>query len=109
MGEGYNAVVEAVTRVAEPTNQRICVEHFLTRYSAFFAIIIAFFVSVVLGLYDSAWWFVAALLFGALTLLRIADLLQPRQAIRRTYPVLGNLRYFFALLRPEMRQYFFEN
>src|SRR3546814_12743588 len=60
-------------------------------------------------MYTSAWWFVVALLFGALTLLGIRDLVQTRHAIRRNYPVIGNLRYFFELIRPDMRQYFFEN
>lgn len=37
------------------------------------------------------------------------DLLQPRQAVRRNYPILGNLRYLIETIRPEIRQYLLEN
>ena len=30
-------------------------------------------------------------------------------AVRRNYPVIGNMRYLFKALRPEMRQYLFES
>src|SRR3546814_8406171 len=39
----------------------------------------------------------------------ILDLRQTRHAIRHNYPVIGNLRFFFESIRPEMRQYFFED
>src|SRR3546814_10161579 len=51
----------------------------------------------------------AALVFAALTVTGILDLRQTRHAIRRNYPVIGNLRFFFESIRPEMRQYFFED
>src|SRR3546814_18751210 len=31
------------------------------------------------------------------------------RSIRRKYPVIGYLRFFFESIRPEMRQYFFED
>src|SRR5690606_753814 len=34
---------------------------------------------------------------------------QTRHAVRRNYPVIGNLRFFFEFIRPEMRQYFIED
>src|SRR5690606_161994 len=34
---------------------------------------------------------------------------QTRHAIRRNYPVIGNLRFLFEFIRPEVRQYFFED
>ena len=37
----------------------------------------------------------------------IADITQTRQAIRRNYPVIGHLRYFFEHLGSFFRQYFF--
>src|SRR3546814_21118274 len=64
---------------------------------------------LVLGLATSAWWLLAALVFAALTVTGILDLRQTRHAIRRNYPVIGNLRFFFESIRPEMRQYFFED
>ncbi len=37
------------------------------------------------------------------------DALQTRQAIRRNFPVLGNFRYVFEMIRPEINQYFVES
>jgi len=37
-----------------------------------------------------------------------SDMKQTRHSIRRNFPVLGNVRYFFESLRPEIRQYFIE-
>jgi glutamate synthase domain-containing protein 2 len=53
-------------------------------------------------------WLWAAGAFGLLTLLGVWDFLQPKQAIRRNYPVVGNLRFLFEKVRPEIRQYFIE-
>lgn len=48
-------------------------------------------------------------LFGPLFLVGVNDLTQKRQAVRRNFPVIGNLRYFFELIRPELQQYFVES
>jgi len=45
----------------------------------------------------------------ALTALGVRDLLQTRHSIRRNYPILGNLRFFFEFIRPELRQYIVES
>lgn len=37
------------------------------------------------------------------------DLLQTRHGVRRNFPVIGNLRYFFEFIRPELQQYFVED
>jgi glutamate synthase domain-containing protein 2 len=37
------------------------------------------------------------------------DLLQTRQAVRRNFPIIGNFRYLFELIRPEINQYFVES
>src|SRR5690606_34982609 len=84
-------------------------QHFLTRHSAFYIVIAATLIFLALGLFSNGWWLLPACIFGALTVLGIVDLNQSRHAVRRNYPVIGNLRYFFELIRPEMRQYFFEN
>ncbi len=39
----------------------------------------------------------------------IYDLVQRRHSILRNYPLLAHLRFFFEAIRPEMRQYFFED
>ena len=40
---------------------------------------------------------------------QLNDSLQSKQAIRRNFPIVGNLRYFFELIRPELQQYFVES
>ncbi len=37
------------------------------------------------------------------------DMVQRSQAIRRNYPVIGNIRYLFESFRPELQQYFVES
>jgi glutamate synthase domain-containing protein 2 len=49
-----------------------------------------------------------AILLG-LALLGIYDLLQTRHAILRNYPISGHIRFLLEKIRPEIRQYFFEN
>ena len=44
-----------------------------------------------------------------LTGLGLFDLVQKRHAILRNYPIAGHLRFIFEAIRPEMRQYFFED
>jgi glutamate synthase domain-containing protein 2 len=48
-------------------------------------------------------------LFGALTMLGIRDVLQKRHAVLRNYPISAHMRFLFESIRPEMRQYFFES
>jgi glutamate synthase domain-containing protein 2 len=47
--------------------------------------------------------------FGGLALLGTADLIQTRHAILRNYPIAAHLRFLLEEIRPEMRQYFFED
>ncbi|MGB6105881.1 MAG: FMN-binding glutamate synthase family protein [Pusillimonas sp.] len=84
-------------------------DRLLTRYTAFYAVIAGTIVFTAFGLLINAWWLVAALIFAALTAVGCWDLRQTRHAIRRNYPVIGNLRFFFEFIRPEMRQYFIED
>lgn len=49
------------------------------------------------------------LMIGPLFAMGLADILQTRQAIRRNFPIIGNLRYFFEFIRPELQQYFVES
>jgi glutamate synthase domain-containing protein 2 len=53
-------------------------------------------------------WLWPAAAFGALALVGLVDFAQPRQAIRRNYPVIAHFRFFFEYIRPEIRQYFIE-
>lgn len=61
--------------------------------------------SLFLGLHALWPWIV----LGPLVLLGFVDMTQKRQAIRRNYPVLGHMRYFLELIRPEIFQYFIES
>ncbi len=81
----------------------------LTRHTAFYAVIIATGVSLLLALFINGWWMITAFIFAALSVLGYVDLHQTSHAIRRNYPVIGNLRFLFEYIRPEIRQYFFED
>lgn len=49
------------------------------------------------------------ILFGPLLVMGYMDYFQTRQGVRRNFPIIGNLRYFFELIRPELQQYFVED
>lgn len=51
---------------------------------------------------------ILAVVLGILVLVGVLDLLQKRHAVRRNYPVLGNIRYLVESIRPEIRQYLLE-
>ncbi len=44
-----------------------------------------------------------------LVVLGIWDLLQPRHAVLRNYPVIGHVRWLVEMIRPEIRQYLLED
>ena len=78
----------------------------LSRY-AFFAFCVLFtLISLPFAYHDWVWPF--TLVAGALSLLGIFDLLQSPHAVRRNYPILGNIRYLVEGIRPEIRQYLLE-
>ena len=56
----------------------------------------------------SPWNWIVLAVAGALTLLGLYDLLQRSHAVRRNYPIIGNLRWLFESIRPEIRQYLIE-
>ncbi|MEG2630232.1 MAG: FMN-binding glutamate synthase family protein [Comamonas sp.] len=49
------------------------------------------------------------LVTSLLSLLGLFDLLQSSHAVRRNYPILGNIRYMVEGIRPEIRQYLLES
>ncbi len=80
----------------------------LTRYLVFAAVV--FLTVVFAGL--SAWqaWFLIGFFpLLAISLLGVWDVLQPRHAILRNYPVIGHMRWLFEGIRPEIRQYLIES
>lgn len=52
---------------------------------------------------------VLAAVFGAFSLIGIVDLLQKRSTLRRNYPLLSHVRFFFEFVRPMLRQYIVES
>ncbi len=66
-------------------------------------------VTLPLAVVSAAWSPWLSLLFIALFGLGVQDLRQPRQAVRRNYPLTGRLRYALESIRPEIRQYFLES
>ena len=64
---------------------------------------------LIFALQGGAWAAVLALLAACLLALGLRDLLQTRHAVLRNYPILGHVRYFFEMIRPEIRQYLLES
>ena len=59
---------------------------------------------------ELAHWFAPPLLLtGLLTLLGLKDLFNRQHAILRNYPIAAHMRFLLEEIRPEMRQYFFED
>ena len=52
---------------------------------------------------------IPAVLFAGLAALGTMDLIQTRHAVLRNYPISAHLRFLLESIRPEMRQYFFED
>ena len=55
-------------------------------------------------------WLMSSLALSSLLMVfGIQDYFQTGSAVRANFPVLGRLRYFFESIRPELRQYFWED
>lgn len=79
---------------------------FLTRFTA---LGIAAISTIVAGYYLPAVWAIPLFVVSvALTALGLYDLAQPIHSVRRNYPIIGHLRWFFEDIRPEIRQYMIE-
>ena len=76
----------------------------------YLTLIIAGFVFIlsltIASLIHAGWWLV--LLSGALTGVGVADVMQTKRSILRNYPILAHFRFFFEMVRPEIRQYLLE-
>ncbi len=76
----------------------------------FWAVFLLLFALVGLGAYFISIHFLWSLiLLAPLFLMGVADMVQKKQSIRRTHPLLGRMRYFLETLRPAIRQYFIED
>lgn len=54
-------------------------------------------------------WYVLFAFIVVLTLMGYVDMVQKKHTIKRTYPLVGRLRYVLEELRPKMYQYFIES
>lgn len=81
---------------------------FPSRYLAF-AVVACLFVLAVVRWDGGAAWQALAAVSGVLTAIGIADLVQTRSTLRRNYPVLAHIRFFFEHVRPMLRQYVVES
>ncbi len=54
------------------------------------------------------WLWPFTLVTALLSLVGLNDLRQSHHAVRRNYPILGNIRYLIETIRPEIRQYLIE-
>lgn len=77
------------------------------RYWPFLISVAAFILSAAAAV-AGVWPGIIAAVFGALAVLGLLDMIQGRHAVLRNYPILGHLRYFIELIRPEIRQYLLE-
>lgn len=79
----------------------------LNRFSTLAFCLLVALVTVPLA-FRYQWLWLPALVAAGLTLVGLWDLVQSEHAIRRNYPVIGHIRWFAELIRPELRQYLFE-
>ncbi|MGN8261483.1 FMN-binding glutamate synthase family protein [Pseudomonas sp. SMSB3] len=78
----------------------------LSRYACFAACVLFTLASLPFVQHEWLWPF--TLSTAILSLIGLFDLLQQRHAVRRNYPILGNIRYLVEAIRPEIRQYLLE-
>ena len=85
---------------------------FTGRFALFTYVTLTFLTTLALALSGAALhglWVVLAVASGALTVVGIHDVTQKRHAILRNYPISAHMRFLLEQIRPEMRQYFFED
>jgi len=73
------------------------------------AILLAFGFGLALLISPGFWSVLGFVVTAALAALGLRDLFHPTHAILRNYPIAGRLRFLMEEIRPEMRQYFFED
>jgi len=76
-------------------------KQFITFLIILIALNIAFFMMDII-----LWWLIIPSLI--ITVIGLHDLIQKKHAILRVFPILGQFRYLFEKIRPEISQYFIE-
>jgi glutamate synthase domain-containing protein 2 len=80
----------------------------VVRFAAPVIALAGLIVSVVLLAAGATGWIAGVVVFGAVLVLGVHDLVQRRHSILRNYPVLGHMRFALEKVRPELQQYFIE-
>jgi glutamate synthase domain-containing protein 2 len=80
----------------------------MSRYAVFALVCLLTLVSVALIPFSGWFWFFF-LVFAALSLVGVRDLVQNSHAVLRNYPVIGHVRFLLESIRPEIRQYLIES
>jgi glutamate synthase domain-containing protein 2 len=78
------------------------------RYTTFFVALAGFCLSLLFTVVTGHGLF-ELFVFALLTGVGVYDLQQKHHSILRNYPILGHMRFMLEFIRPEIRQYFFEN
>lgn len=71
------------------------------------AVIITLFITGIALFWSPVLW--SFLVVGPLIFIGVRDILQKKHTIRRNFPLVGNFRYLFESIRPEISQYFIES
>jgi len=80
-----------------------------SQFAVFWVVFALCFIFPLMALVWHVEWWLLAVLSWCLLALGFYDLHQTTHSIRRNYPIIGNMRYALESIRPEIRQYFFEN
>lgn len=79
------------------------------QFTRYLALVIALVTAAVTGSYLPAMWAIPLFVVSVIaSLLGLYDLAQPLHSVRRNYPLIGRMRWFFEDIRPEIRQYLIE-
>lgn len=78
-------------------------------FTVFWLVVIIALASTLLAITQDEAWMILSVPFTILLLVGLYDLQQTRHSITRNYPIVGHLRFIMESIRPEMRQYFFED
>ncbi len=78
------------------------------RFSVWFFCILITAASLAAGFFSPLFWGVA-ILSGLVSLQGLRDYRQRHRAVLSNYPLIGHMRFLFESIRPELRQYFWED
>ena len=87
------------------------VKFFITnqRYFVIIGVALLTVISLISATEVNSWFWVPAIIFGALLLVGLRDLHQNKHSILRNYPISAHIRFILESFRPEIRQYLLES